>query len=128
MRVLLDTHTALWMVNEHEKLSPTAKALLRNDDNALFISIASLWEMAIKESLGKLSELDGGIGVFVEKMETMPIELFPITTDHIRVVESLPFVHRDSFDRLIVATAMAENMTILTADPCIPKYDVSCEW
>ena len=56
MRILLDTHTALWMVNEHEKLSPAAKALLRNDENTLFISIASLWEMAIKVSLGKLSE------------------------------------------------------------------------
>ena len=128
MRILLDTHTVLWMVNEHEKLSTTAKALLRNHEITLFISIASFWEMAIKVSLGKLSQLDGGIGVFMEKMETMPIELFPITTDHIRIVESLPFVHRDPFDRLIVATAMAENMTILTADSFIPKYDVSCEW
>ena len=128
MRILLDTHTALWMVNEHEKLSPTAKALLRNDKNALFISIASLWEMAIKVSLGKMSELDGGVGVFLSKMENMPIELFPITTDHIGIIESLPFIHRDPFDRMLVATAMADNMTILTADSNIHKYNVPFVW
>jgi len=128
MRILLDTHTALWMVNEHEKLSPAAKTLLHNDEHTLFISMASLWEMAIKVSLGKLSELDGGMSVFMAKMEIMPIELFPITTDHIRMVESLPFVHRDPFDRLIIATAMADNMTILTADSNIPKYNVPCTW
>ena len=128
MRILLDTHTALWMVNEHEKLSSAAKALLRDDNHALFISIASLWEMAIKVSLGKLSELDGGMDAFISKIAIMPIELFPITANHIRVVESLPFVHRDPFDRMIVATAMADGMTILTADSNIPKYNVAYTW
>jgi len=84
MRVLLDTLTALWMVNEHEKLSPAAKALLRDDKNTLFISIASLWEIAIKVSLGKLLKLDGGMGAFIAKIAIMPIELFPITTSHIK--------------------------------------------
>ena len=128
MRILLDTHTALWMVNEHEKLSPTAKALLRDDEHTLFISITSLWEMAIKVSLGKLSELDGGMGAFTVKIAIMPIEVFPITTDHVRMVESLPFVHRDPFDRMIVATAMVDDMTILTADSSIPRYNVLCVW
>ena len=128
MKILLDTHTALWMVNEHEKLSSTAKNLLRDDDNSLFISIVSLWEMAIKASLGKLTEMYGGMDAFVSKIAIMPIELFPITTNHIRIVESLPFVHRDPFDRMIVATAISDGMTILTNDSYIPKYDVSCKW
>ena len=128
MRFLLDTHTALWMVNEHEKLSPSANAILRNTGNDLFLSIASLWEMAIKVSIGKLSELDGGIGVFLSVLEKMPIEVLPITTDHIKTVESLPFIHRDPFDRMIVATAQVHNMTILTADSNIPRYDVQCSW
>ena len=128
MKVLLDTHVVLWMVNEHEKLSPSAKVLLINDEHTLFISIASLWEMAIKVSLGKLSELNGGVSVFLSKMENMPIEMLPVTTDHIKIIESLPFIHRDPFDRMLVATAKASDMTILTADSNIPKYNVPCEW
>jgi PIN domain nuclease of toxin-antitoxin system len=128
MKVLLDTHTVLWLVNEHEKLSPSARALMLDDEHTLFISMASLWEMAIKASLGKLSELDGGIGVFLSKIGDMPIVLLPITADHIQIVESLPFIHRDPFDRMLIVTAKANNMTILTADSNIHKYDVSCFW
>ena len=128
MKVLLDTHIVLWMVNEHEKLSLSAKTLLLNDEHTLFISIVSLWEMAIKVSLGKLSELDGGVGVFLSKMETLPIEVLPIITDYIKIIESLPFVHRDPFDRMLVATAIVNDMTILTADSNIPKYSAPCVW
>jgi len=128
MKVLLDTHTALWMVNEYEKLSPSAKALLLNEDNALFISIASLWEMAIKVSVGKLSELDGGMNVFLSNIEGMPIEILPVTADHVKIIESLAFIHRDPFDRMLIATAISNDMTILTADTDIPKYNVSCIW
>ena len=128
MRVLLDTHTALWMVNEHEKLSSAAKTLLLNDEHELFISIASLWEMAIKVSLGKLSEMDGGVSAFLAQMKNMPIEFFPITTEHIEIIETLPFFHRDPFDRMLVATALSNDMTILTVDSNIPKYNVSCIW
>ena len=66
MTLLLDTHTALWMVNEHEKLSSNAKAMLLNDAHTLYFSIASLWEIAIKISIGKLSDLSGGVEVFVK--------------------------------------------------------------
>ena len=73
MKLLLDTHTVLWMVNGYEKLSFSAKELLLNDEHELFISVISLWEMAIKVSLGKLSELDGGVGVIISKLESLPI-------------------------------------------------------
>ena len=128
MKVLLDTHTVLWMVNEHEKLSLSAKKLLLNDGHTLFISVVSLWEIAIKVSLGKLSELDGGVGVFLSKLENIPIEVLPITTDCIKIIESLPFIHRDPFDRMLVAVAMSNDMTILTADSSIPKYNAPCIW
>jgi len=128
MKVLLDTHTVLWMVNEYEKLSSSAKALLLNDDHSLFVSIVSLWEIALKVSLGKLSELDGGANALLLKIESLPIEILNITTDHIKIIESLPFIHRDPFDRILVATAMASDMTILTADSNIPKYNVPCVW
>ena len=124
----MDTHIALWMINEHEKLSPSAKALLLNDEYKLFISIVSLWEVVLKVSLGKLSELDGGANALLLKIESLPIEILNITTDHIKIIESLPFIHRDPFDRILVATAMASDMTILTADSNIPKYNVPCVW
>ena len=128
MRLLLDTHTALWLVNEHERLSPKAKDSLLSDENELFISIVSFWEIAIKSSLGKLTELVGGVGAFTAQIDRMPIELLPITPRHVAVVESLPFIHRDPFDRILVAAAKTENMTILTTDANIPKYDVPCVW
>jgi len=128
MTLLLDTHTALWMVNEHEKLSSNAKAMLLNDAHTLYFSIASLWEIAIKISIGKLSDLSGGVEVFLAQINDMPINLLPITPRYVKIVETLPFIHRDPFDRMLVATAKAESMTILTTDENIQKYDVSSAW
>ena len=113
MKLLLDTHTALWLVNEHEKLSSNAKVMLLNEIHTLFVSIASVWEIAIKTSLGKLSGLNGGVGVFVTQINKMPIDMLPITPRHIEIVETLPFIHRDPFDRIIIAAAKAEDMTII---------------
>jgi len=128
MKLLLDTHTALWWVNEYEKLSLTAKALLLDDRNELHISIASMWEIAIKASLGKMQGLDGGARAFMAKMKYMPVALLPVSTRHVEIVETLPFFHRDPFDRMLIATAKAEGMTILTVDENIHKYDVPFAW
>jgi PIN domain nuclease of toxin-antitoxin system len=128
MKLLLDTHTALWWVNEHEKLSLTARTLLSDDSHSRHVSIVSAWEVAIKASLGKLYDFDGGVSAFLAEMEYNPVTLLSITTQHVKMVETLPFIHRDPFDRLLVATAKVENMTILTADENIQKYDVSSVW
>jgi PIN domain nuclease of toxin-antitoxin system len=128
MKLLLDTHTALWLFNEHEKLSAKVRLLLLDEANALYISIASVWELAIKASLGKLEGFDGGVRVFLSAVNRHPIELLPIVPDHIALVETLPFLHRDPFDRLLIAAAKAEGMTIVTADGNIHKYDVPSVW
>jgi PIN domain nuclease of toxin-antitoxin system len=128
MKLLLDTHTALWWVNEHEKLSSEAKAMLLNETYLLYISIASAWEISIKVSLGKLLEFAGGVRTFLAQVADMPVCLLPILPRHIEIVENLPFIHRDPFDRLLVATAKADGMTILTADENIHKYDVPSVW
>ena len=128
MKILLDTHVALWWINEHEKLSPEAKSILRNDENQLYFSIVSLWEIAIKTSLGKLADLSGGISAFTAQVAAMPVYLLPIKPRHVEIVEALPFVHRDPFDRMLVAAAKAEGMTILTADTNIHGYDVRTMW
>ena len=128
MKLLLDTHTALWCVNRHDKLSTTARKILLDNTHVLHISIISAWEVAIKTSLGKLQGFNGGVKAFLAKMKAMPIVLVPITPLHVEMVETLPFIHRDPFDRLLVATAKVDDMTILTADENIHKYDVSSIW
>ena len=128
MKLLLDTHTALWLVNDYEKLSPKAETMLLDDTNELYLSIVSVWEVAIKASIGKLSEFKGGVRNFLAKVDAMPIVLLTISPMHVEVVEKMPFLHRDPFDRLLVATAKSEGMVILTADENICKYDISVVW
>ena len=128
MKLLLDTHAALWLISEYEKLSDKAKELIKDNSNTKFISIASCWEIAIKVSTGKLTLQDGGVAAFIDKIENSPIEILPITTQHIKIVESLPFIHRDPFDRVLIATAISESMNILTDDDNIQKYDVLFTW
>ena len=128
MKLLLDTHTTIWWMNKHEKLSSKVKTMLLNGEHSLHVSIVSAWEIAIKTSLGKLPEFYGGVKAFLAKLEDMPITLLSVAPRHVEMVETLPFLHRDPFDRLLVATAKADGMTILTADENIHKYDVPAVW
>jgi PIN domain nuclease of toxin-antitoxin system len=128
MKLLLDTHVAIWLASKREELSSQVKALLLDDTNTLSISIVSAWEVAIKASVGKLPDFDGGVKDFLAEMEDNPIVFLPVRKRHVAKVETLPFHHRDPFDRLLIATAMTEGMTILTADENIQKYDVSWIW
>ena len=124
MKMLLDTHVVLWWVNEHEKLSDEARSLLLQDTNILYLSIVSVWEIAIKTSLGKLTDFEGGVKEFLTVAANMPIHILPVEPSYIEAIERLPFIHRDPFDRMIVATAIMEHMAILTSDENILKYDV----
>ena len=91
--------------------------------NTLHISIVTAWEIAIKASVGKLHEFNGGVKIFFAKIEEMPVFSLSILPRHLEMVETLPFIHRAPFDRLLVATAKAEAMTILTADENIHQYE-----
>ena len=128
MKILLDTHTALWWVNDYEKLPMTARELILDEANTLYISVVSMWEVAIKASIGKLLEFNGGAGAFIAKVDLLPVHLVTIAPRHAGTVENLPFIHRDPFDRMLIAIAKTDNMTILTADENIHKYDVSSMW
>ena len=128
MKLLLDTHTVLWWVNEHERLSPIVKNMLLDDANELYISITSLWENAIKVSIGKLYDLSGGVSIFMATLKQMPVTVLAVKQRHIEIVETLPFIHRDPFDRLLVAIAKADDMAIVTIDENIHKYDVRYVW
>jgi len=127
MKYLLDTHTALWALDDKSMLSKSAQSILDDTTVPLCVSIVSAWEIAIKVSIGKLDFI-GGAEVFLEKMQQNGIELLNLKGSYLKYVETIPFHHRDPFDRLIIASAIAENITIITADENIQKYDVSWIW
>jgi len=127
MRALLDTNAWLWFTGRSERLGPRTRALLVDPANELFLSIASAWEIAIKAGLGKIVGV-GDPAIFVRtRLRRQSIVPLAITLDHVLAVAGLPHVHRDPFDRLLVAQAQAESLTIVTADSRLSQYDVSIQ-
>ena len=125
MKLLLDTHTFLWFVNDNPKLSNHLKDLIEDKNNISYLSVASLWEMSIKFNLGKLT-LDPNYEEFVEReVTTSTIQLLNIELSHLRINATLPFHHRDPFDRLIIAQSIAEDIHIVSVDSVFDKYEVS---
>jgi PIN domain nuclease of toxin-antitoxin system len=125
MRLLLDSHTFLWWVNGDPALRRRARAAIADADNECFLSHASVWEMAIKASLGKL-RLPSTLERFVvEQCEANSFHLLTITLAHVASVEDLPFHHRDPFDRLLIAQARQEALTLVSRDPSLKAYGVS---
>ncbi|MCL2494910.1 MAG: type II toxin-antitoxin system VapC family toxin [Oscillospiraceae bacterium] len=128
MNLLLDTHTILWaLADDEERLSKPAREAILSPGNQKFVSLASAWELAIKISSGKLS-FEGGADNFAHQVESNGFLLLPIERSHIARTETLPFHHRDPFDRLLVAAALCEGLAIVTADEHIPAYGVPCIW
>jgi PIN domain nuclease of toxin-antitoxin system len=124
---LLDTHTAMWFFNGNDRLPETTNRIIRDVSNPVSLSIVSVWELSIKIGLGKL-DFDGKAAGFIQLAQANDITIIPIKTSHLTAYESLPFIHRDPFDRLLVATAIAEQMTIISADKNIAQYNVPLIW
>ena len=101
MKYLLDTHAALWLFEGNDKLSQIAQDIIFNAENEIFVNIVSVWEVAIKVSLNKL-DFDGGTDAFLSAIEDNNIDLLGVGDAYIRIVENLPFIHRDPFDRMII--------------------------
>jgi len=128
MNVLLDTHTFLWFVRDDLQLSNTARELIEERETRPFLSMASLWEIAIKMSLGKLQFTQPYEEFIPIQLALNGIEMLDITTEHTAAVARLPFHHRDPFDRLLVIQAKAEEMTLVSANPAFDLYDVKRVW
>ena len=127
MRYLLDTHTLLWFISEDEKLSDRAHRLILDSSSEIFLSIASLWEIAIKVNIGKLA-LDKPFNqLFPDEPDSHGIEILDITIDSLVQLTALPSHHRDPFDRLIIAQAMVEGIPIISKDEAFDLYDVERE-
>ena len=127
MKLLLDTHVFLRMVLGGN-VSLTAQAALLNSNNLLFLSAASYWEICIKLSLGKLQLAPQWQQVFDDEMRYNQIMWLPIERTHCHQLLTLPHIHGDPFDRLLIAQAQVENMTLVTADTFIRNYEVASLW
>jgi PIN domain nuclease of toxin-antitoxin system len=128
MNLLLDTQAFLWFINGDTRLSEEARELIEDVDNPLFLSKASLWEMAIKISIGKL-ELAEPFGKLIPAQLTLhDIIILPIEIEHINEVIALPLHHRDPFDRLIIAQAIVQKLPLVGADSQFDKYQISRLW
>ena len=121
MKLLLDTHLLLWAAGEPRRLSKAARALIDNPDNELLFSAASLWEVAIKRGLGRKDFMVDARLLRRGLLDNGYREL-PILSDHVVATESLPLIHRDPFDRILVAQATVEGITLLTIDSLVSQY------
>lgn len=122
MKLLLDTHCLLWWLDDPKLLSKEARQAIGDASNFVFISAAVAWEIVIKKSLGKI-DLPNNLE---DMLNDSKFDLLPITVAHTLTVQALPGHHRDPFDRILVAQAICEGLTIVTRDPSIRKYTVSC--
>lgn len=120
MKLLLDTHVLLWWLASPEALAPPALKAISNPTNEVYVSAASLWEMSIKQTLGKLS-LPGNP---VEVLESMGFTMLDISAEHGWRAGDLPPHHKDPFDRMLVAQADIESMVLVTRDTHIPRYGI----
>ena len=120
MNLLLDTHTLIWFLNGDEKLSSEVRTAIENKRNVKFVSIASIWEIAVKLSINKII-LPKGIKHFISLIEDNGFELLPITIEHLIVISSLEFIHRDPFDRILIAQSINDKLTLVTKDEHIKK-------
>lgn len=124
-RLLLDTNVAVWLLlGDRERVSQPAVDAMEDETNEIAVSAASVWEIAIKRSLEKLSIEDR----WARSLARLGFEPLPVTAVHAAAVESLPWHHRDPFDRLLVAQAAVDGRTLVSADPRLAAYEVDVLW
>ncbi|HOV39061.1 MAG TPA: type II toxin-antitoxin system VapC family toxin [Spirochaetales bacterium] len=129
MKYLLDSHVFLWWANEPEKLPQNVLRVIKNPHNTVFISTATSWEVQIKESLGRITFLKSWEEILRNEIEKNYFLILPITLEHTFVLKKLPPLHKDPFDRILIAQSIFEDLTLITSDPFIRTYPgVSFVW
>ncbi|OIN57246.1 type II toxin-antitoxin system VapC family toxin [Arsenicibacter rosenii] len=127
MNFLLDTHTFIWFAEGDEQLSSTALTLIQDPNNRILVSTISVWKMAIKINLGKLT-LVNPLQQLVDNLQQQQIELIAPTLDAIYSIQNLPLFHRDPFDRMLIALAIDQKLSIIGRDVVFDRYAVSRVW
>jgi len=120
MNLLIDTHVLLWWLDDHPSLSEKARAVIADGNNMVFLSAAVIWEIRIKQALGKLKIPAN----FRQVLDKQPLETLAITAEHAHAVKDLPTHNRDPFDRMLIAQATVEGFTIVSGDTNIAKYKI----
>jgi PIN domain nuclease of toxin-antitoxin system len=128
VKLLLDTHVFIWSVLEPEKLSSQIVMLISSDDNDLFLSTASIWEMQIKIGIGKLHFDNLLSEIVAQQREINELKILRIKLRHIWQLNNLPLHHKDPFDRMIISQAITENLPILTIDNIFNQYPINIIW
>ncbi|MCL4146527.1 UNVERIFIED_CONTAM: hypothetical protein GTU68_056430 [Idotea baltica] len=127
MKLLLDTHTLIWFFESDSKLSSTAKSLIENPDNQNYFSVASIWEVVIKQNLGKLN-LSKPLDYILTHIQKNGIEIINIEAQQALKVADLPLHHRDPFDRLIIAQSLILGYSIISKDTKLDQYPIDRLW
>jgi len=128
MKFLLDTQVLIWADAAPHRLSAKARNALQDADNQLLVSFASLWEMQIKQSLGKLQLARSVKAFFLAQVDALGVSALPVKMDHFWQLATLPQVHGDPFDRLLIAQAQFEEVPVISADPAFAGYPVEVHW
>ena len=128
MRLILDTHAFLWWITDDPQLSSRARHVIGNRDNELFLSVASAWEIAIKTRIGRIRLRERPDRFIPDQLSRNGISPLPIEISHALHTARLPTIHRDPFDRLIIAQCVLEKLPIVTRDTIIPRYKVETIW
>jgi PIN domain nuclease of toxin-antitoxin system len=128
MKLLLDTHAFLWLNQEPEKLSTAVMTALQDDENEIFLSLVSVWEIQIKQQLGKLELKTDLLSILRLHTEMNTIQLLSMQLPHILGLQDLPAHHKDPFDRLLIAQARIENLTMISSDQYFSMYPIRLLW
>lgn len=127
MKGLLDTHAFIWWDSEPGKVSAPALAFLQDPSNTVFLSVVSVWEILIKQQLGKLT-LAAPLPTILAQQQANGVQILPVHLTHVLGLTNLPPHHKDPFDRLLAAQSIVEGAALISADPVFAKYPVSVVW
>jgi PIN domain nuclease of toxin-antitoxin system len=128
MNYLLDTHVFIWMNEDLSKLSTTVQNIVADEANTLFFSVASIWEIQIKLQIGKLTFKRTLSEMIQLVRDEKQVEVLPVQQAHALKVGELPLLHKDPFDRLLVAQAIVEDFTLITKEPILSRYEANVIW
>ena len=128
MNLLFDTHSFLWWNDSPQMLPPRVLSACQDTHNQLFLSVVSAWEIQIKQQIGKLKKQSPLSKVIERQVQVNRLRILPVRLEHILAIEHLPLLHRDPFDRLLVAQAITEKQALLSRDGFIQQYNVTTLW